>query len=189
MESESGPQLISFTLMFCHPERRSPRRGPQQQVFVAGVTGRPSRKMCRENSTLLPPQRCHPEERTGSPRMGLCSWGARATKDPRLYFHASGWNTLPCPTALKIDGEPLATATRVVKFPEGTQENSPGWSEAESWDRVPLDLSAPEGRSNTSAFSCSPGERPSIPNCGRFFVAPELSFAVSQPPARGKHAS
>jgi hypothetical protein len=26
---------------------------------------------------------------------------------------------------------------RVVKFPEGTQENSAGWSEAESWDCIP----------------------------------------------------
>jgi hypothetical protein len=236
MESESGPQLISFTLMFCHPERRSPRRAPQQQVFVAGVTGRPSRKICRENSTLLSPQRCHPEVRSGSPRMGLCSWGARATKDPRLYFHASGWNTLPCPTALKIapcyhhsavilrstatkdprlhfhvsgrntlprptalkiDGEPPVTATRVAKFPEGTQENSPGWTlnlsatkvKGESWDCILHDLSAPAGRSNTSAFSWSPGERLSILIAVALLIAPELSFAVSQRLAKVQHAS
>jgi hypothetical protein len=208
MESESGFQSLSVSLLFCQPEPRSRRDL--------------SRRICRENNPLLPPQRCHPEERSdeGSAVEFSCFrmehvpcatavkitpcyhhsaviLSSAAAKDPRLNFHASGWNTLRCPTDLKIDGEPLATATRVVKFPEGTQEDSPGWPltltatkvKGESWGCTLHDLSAPEGRSNTSAFSWSPGERPSIPNCGFLLIAPELSFAVSQRLAKVQNAS
>ena len=35
--------------------------------------------------------------------------------------------------------------------PEGAMDNSPGWSEAESWERPHLQAKAPEGRLNSIA--------------------------------------
>src|ERR1700739_2168318 len=50
-------------------------------------------------------------------------------KDPRLHFHRFGWNSVPCLTTLNIQGHSISV-------PEGPQENSPGWSAAEPWDRA-----------------------------------------------------
>jgi len=40
----------------------------------------------------------------------------------------------------------------IAPFPEGRDENSPGWSEAESGDSVPTPFSRPVGPRRTSLF-------------------------------------
>jgi hypothetical protein len=80
----------------------------------------------------------------------------RSTKDPRLHFHAFGWASVPCMTALKIAPDEHGTLREPHrKFPQGTQEVSPGVKRSATLGQHTTCMPVPQGRKNLGHFHAS----------------------------------
>jgi hypothetical protein len=82
----------------------------------------------------------------GKRREGPASLTASISKRSRLETTITNQAlVIPsiCPENPAIKGD-----LKTTKFPEGTKENSPGWSAAESWESQTTSAEVPEGRPN-----------------------------------------